>query len=67
MYRAMILHRQTHIDQERVLRLVRFIRQYIQVLVLGYRSILESSVFGMDVELTDINHVEVNFRLRSGM
>ena len=24
MYRAMILHRQTHIDQERVLRLVRF-------------------------------------------
>ena len=24
MYRSMILHRQTHIDQERVLRLVRF-------------------------------------------
>ena len=24
MYRVMILHRQTHIDQERVLRLVRF-------------------------------------------
>ena len=24
MYRAMILHRQTHIDQERVLRLLRF-------------------------------------------
>ena len=24
MYRAMILHRQTHIDEERVLRLVRF-------------------------------------------
>ena len=24
MYQAMILHRQTHIDQERVLRLVRF-------------------------------------------
>ena len=24
MYRLMILHRQTHIDQERVLRLVRF-------------------------------------------
>ena len=66
MYRAMILHRQTHIDQERVLRLVRFIWQYIQVSVWGYQSIFESIAFGIDVQLTDINRVEVNFRLMSG-
>ena len=35
-YQAMILHRQTHIDQERVLRLVRFQLGINAEMLLGY-------------------------------